>query len=139
MYIGVYHGTVVINTKQSTSSINAEATLCDAQLLPYDIQTNLHSPFPLSLTVTPYHILVLRDTNHLLVIDRIQGTIIQNEYLNTNCHNITTTTTSTSNIIDTDNNNIYNNISIDLSHMNITGHRSDNMKGAIIIYIYIYM
>lgn len=74
---GIYYGT--IDRAQSGPAFAGGSMIIDSGILPYDYEKDHSGSMPISLAVTPHHIITLSEGNEVRFINRVAQKSIQNE------------------------------------------------------------
>jgi hypothetical protein len=76
---GIYYGT--IDSGAATASPGVGGIIVDAGMLPYDIasKTSNEAFIPVSIALTPHHLIALSESNEVRFINRVSQKVIQKE------------------------------------------------------------
>ena len=74
---GVYYGT--IDSGAATATPGVGGIIVDAGILPYDSISRSTSPIPVSIALTPHHLITLSESNEVRFINRVAQRVIQRE------------------------------------------------------------
>ena len=74
---GIYYGT--IDRAQSGPAFSGGCMIVDSGIMPYDCEKHHSVGIPISLAVTPHHIITLSESNEVRFINRVAQKTIQNE------------------------------------------------------------
>jgi hypothetical protein len=92
---GIYFGTIDRTLSSvSQSSSGSVKMIMDAGILPYGNSNEngmSNAPVPVSLAVTPHHLITLSETNDVLFLNRVAQKIIQKERLDSILQSVTST------------------------------------------------
>lgn len=74
---GVYYGT--IDSAAATATPGVGGIIVDAGILPYDNISRSASTIPVSIALTPHHLITLSESNEVRFINRVAQKVIQKE------------------------------------------------------------
>ena len=74
---GIYYGT--IDSGAATAASGASGVIVDAGILPYDSISKSATFVPVSIALTPHHLITLSESNEVRFINRVAKKVIQKE------------------------------------------------------------
>jgi len=74
---GIYYGT--IDSGAATATPGAGGIIVDAGILPYDSIARSSASIPVSIALTPHHLITLSESNEVRFINRVAQKVIQKE------------------------------------------------------------